>query len=149
MSNYENPPFERTVCACERCTACCKKQPGPLVLGDMERIARHLQIPLEEAKDFFRASPGALVKDLTNNRTYRVGTIVPRRQKGGACVFLKDGLCSIHPVAPMGCSHFDTHMGFLEGQKRSRWILSKQVLPEYQALRNQLKYAEVYKPTWR
>lgn len=40
VTEWHEPPFPRTVCACHDCVQCCKKQPGPLAPGDFERIAR-------------------------------------------------------------------------------------------------------------
>jgi len=141
--------FERTVCACKQCVACCKTQPGYVLPGQMEEIADHLQLSLEEAKTLFWASPGAVVMDLDENRQFRIGTITPRYdKKKKACVFLTDeGFCGIHPVAPYGCSRFDTHMDASEGHRRSVWGLH-QILAStaYTALRKTLRIAESWKP---
>jgi Fe-S-cluster containining protein len=138
--------FKRTTCACEQCTKCCKRQPGPLADGDFERIAEHLGETRDEAKAHFWASPGALVK-LNSGQTVRVGTITPRFRKG-RCVFLDENdRCKIHSVAPFGCSHFDTHMGYDEAMSRSVWLVRSQVNEEYQKLRDELPYSTSYKPT--
>jgi Fe-S-cluster containining protein len=138
--------FERTTCACERCKACCKKQPGSLAAGDFERIARHLQISPDEAKKYFWASPGALVRDTSTGRVHRIGSITPRYRKG-RCVFLDENdRCSIHAVAPFGCSMFDTHMSPVTAHPRSIALASSHLEPEYQALRDSLPYATHYKP---
>jgi len=142
-----NPPFKRTTCACKECTACCKRQPGPLAPGDSERIQEHLGVTDEEMTKLFCASPGALVMDYAGH-VRRVGTITPQKRKG-RCVFLDENdRCKIHAVAPYGCAYFDTHMGVAEAQPRSQWLVRDQeASPEYKALRNRLPYAASYKPT--
>jgi Fe-S-cluster containining protein len=153
-TSSEPPPFERTVCACEACRACCKRQPGPLAPGDFERIVQYIyetqdvtyEIAFEQVKKQLWASPGALVKELATGNVERVGTITPRYRKG-RCVFLDENeRCTIHPVAPFGCAYFDTHMGMHKAQARSQWLVNRQREPAYQALRDELPYATSYKP---
>ena len=140
-------PFNRTVCACERCTDCCKRQPGPLIEGDYERIRAHLQVSDEEMRKLFWASPGALVKNTVTGTVSRVGSITPRYRKG-RCVFLDEhDRCKIHAVAPFGCAYFDTHMSQAASQDRSRFAVHSQESAEYQALRNKLPLATHYKPS--
>jgi Fe-S-cluster containining protein len=114
--------FPRTVCACDECRKPCEHMPGMLAPGDLGRIAQHLQELPDDILRLFRASPGAKVGRLVDGRiqTFRIPAIVPAQDNTGACVFLQpDGLCSIHPVAPFGCSHFDWHMDRTEGDQRS------------------------------
>lgn len=137
--------FQRTSCACKACSACCKRQAGPLANGDFERIAEFLGETHEEAKKHFWASPGALVK-LDDGRTIRVGTITPRMRRG-RCVFLDENdQCKIHAVAPFGCAYFDTHMSNVTAQPRSVALVCDQTAPEYKKLRDELPYATHYKP---
>lgn len=158
MSEHD---FNRTVCACAGCTACCKRQPGSLAHGDFERIAAHLaktqgwepEVAFEQAKKQFWASPGALVASvetvngIETHEVFRIGTITPRMRKG-RCVFLgKDDRCTIHSVAPFGCSHFDTHMSKQTAHPRSLWLVRSQQTEEYQNLRASLPYATSYKPS--
>lgn len=116
--------FPRTVCDCPKCSAPCRHMPGMLAPGDMGRIADHLgQIP-DDILPMFRASPGAKVARLNSDtgqpEVFRIHTIVPASTDTGECVFLQpDGRCSIHPVAPFGCSHFDWHMSPTEANPRS------------------------------
>ena len=142
--------FERTVCACENCTACCKRQPGPLANGDFERIAQAQgwapEVALEQAQRHFVASPGAVVKDSITGQVQRVGTITPKRVKG-RCIFLtKENRCSIHAVAPFGCAYFDTHMSYAKAHPRSLWLVYSTSHKGYQALRAQLPYTQSYNP---
>ena len=138
--------FKRTTCACPECTKCCKRQPGSLAAGDFERIARHLQLPPEEAKKYFWASPGALVRDSSTGRVHRIGSVTPQLKRG-RCVFLSDqDKCTIHAVAPFGCAMFDTHMSQVTSHPRSIYLAQSQLEPEYQALRDSLPYARSYRP---
>lgn len=136
--------FARTNCACENCTRCCRRQPGALTLGDFERIRDALCLSDDMARERFWASGGALVK--TSTGTKRVGSITPRMKKG-RCVFLNEqNRCSIHAVAPFGCSHFDTHMDAFTAHERSLWLVRQTASAEYQKLRDALPYATSYKP---
>lgn len=140
--------MERTTCSCQECIACCKRQPGPLIEGDMEKIAAALGESLEETKKHFWASPGALVKNMQTGRAYRVGTITPKfDRRRGRCVFLTDDdRCSIHAVAPFGCAYFDTHMGREEAQDGAAVLIRGQQTEAYQALRRELPFADSYRP---
>lgn len=139
------PPFKRTTCDCYECKTCCRKQPGFLIPGDAVRIAAFLNRHVEQ---LLWDSPGALVMNSLTRLVQRVRTITPRLVKG-RCVFL-DGQdrCTIHPVAPYGCSHFDTHMGQQEGHRRSIWgVRQVRDSADYQAFRKVLMLATSYKPT--
>jgi Fe-S-cluster containining protein len=141
-------PFDKTTCACKECVALCKRQPGPLILGDLERIAAFRGETVEEAKRNFWASPGSLLKSLGSGEVTRVGTITPkwdRRKK--RCVFLDDNdRCTVHPVKPAGCAYFDTHMNPDEAMERSLMAARLHQNPEYQALRDTLPYATHHNP---
>lgn len=137
-------PFTRTTCACRECVACCERQPGPLAPGDLENICAALSMTLEEARDYFVASPGALVGNSATGERFRIGTITPRRQKpGGPCVFLDEQQrCRIHAVAPFGCAYFDTHMNLKKANKRSVWLARATASAAYQYLRSLFRPAE-------
>jgi Fe-S-cluster containining protein len=140
--------FERTTCACSGCVACCKQQPGSLVLADWQRIKDKLGLSEKEMRGKFVASKGSLVHNFLTGVTRRIGTIVPRyRKKLGRCVFLDaNDRCEIHDVAPFGCSYFDTHM---DGHDRSQWAVEQHDTVEYQELRNTLPLSKHYKPFTR
>jgi Fe-S-cluster containining protein len=92
--------------------------------GDLTRIAEYLGVGLHIALTSFRASPGALVAKYrpgSHMTTFRIPTIVPAADDTGRCVFLSNkGKCSIHPVAPFGCSHFSMcSTTKTEGDRRS------------------------------
>lgn len=132
-------PWRRTTCACDECVQCCKRQPGPLIPGDLERIATYLSQTLEAVKAKFCASAGTVVGDSRTGRTYRIGTITPT-SVDGRCVFLDShDRCSIHPVAPFGCAYFDRHMSKREGDDRVIWMVQQTATPEYQSLRYSLE----------
>lgn len=137
--------FNRTTCACENCVRCCKRQPGALALGDYERIRVYLQTTDDQLQAKLCASPGSLV--VRNGKTERVGSITPRMHKG-RCVFLDaNDRCSIHAVAPFGCSMFDTHMNYATAHPRSVWMARSNMDAAYQSLRRVLPYARSYKPS--
>jgi len=139
-------PFGRTSCACAACVECCKRQPGPLIPGDLERIAEHLGLPVAEAaRAFFWASGGALV-GTADGRQFRVGSITPRHERG-RCVFLDaEDRCSIHEVAPAGCAYFDTHMSARVAAPRGHRMAQLQQDRGYQEQRRALPFATSYRP---
>lgn len=146
-SHSEAHDFERTKCACNACKACCKRQPGPLAAGELDIIQDHLGLLDDELRDWFWASPGCVLKDLTTGETMRVGSITPQRRRG-KCVFLDDQeRCTIHEVAPFGCSHFDTHMSAERAMPRSVWLAHSQMDSTYQQQRAKLPIAQSYKPS--
>ena len=142
--------FSRTICDCPQCQKCCHVQPGHLLPGQMEKIADYLKQTIEEVKQFFWASPGALVQSAKTGIQFRIGTITPKFDKHKkACVFLSDeGKCRIHAEAPYGCAFFDAcKMSAAEGQKRAVWGMQQIMVDEdYKALRNSLPIADSYKP---
>ena len=114
--------FERTECACDDCKSHCKREPGFLIPGDWEQICeRKLGDDLAQLHNFvtqnFRCSDKT--KAITPDGLMVIPTIVPARKDDGSCVFLDENeRCTIHDIAPYGCSHFDDHMEFDEGHKR-------------------------------
>jgi Fe-S-cluster containining protein len=138
--------FNRTKCACADCVSCCKRQPGPLIPGDLERIAAYLGETVDEAKRHFVASGGAVVKNIATGTLTRIGSITPD-SLDGRCVFLdQNDRCKIHEVAPAGCAYFDTHMNIDAAMPRSLRMVELQKRPDYQRLRDQLPLAKTYKP---
>lgn len=119
--------FDRTTCGCRRCQLPCETMPGALAPGDLELIAEHLgeKPDGEFALKYFEASEGAMVWTL--GRVFRVPSIVPARKADGSCVFLKEGRCEIHPVAPSGCALTDMHMSDKEYEPRSQAIVRAQI----------------------
>jgi Fe-S-cluster containining protein len=136
--------FERTACGCKQCVACCCAMPGYLLPGDLERIAEYKRIPADRQNFWtlwmlrhFQASDGAKVGAVGPTgelRVFSIPTIVPRLLDGG-CVFLRDALCTIHPVAPWGCGWFESHMldgvADLRAKMGLRYIMDHRY-PDYQ-----------------
>jgi Fe-S-cluster containining protein len=94
--------------------------PGCLAPGDLPLIMDYQGArgdPTAWLLEHFEASEGATAMKLDDAGrpvTFKIPTIVPKLTPTG-CIFLKDGKCSIHPVAPVGCAYHDTHMGDKEG----------------------------------
>ena len=112
-----------------------------LAPGDVERIAVHLHATKEQVEGMLLASPGAKVGKLIGREVvvFRIPTIVPKQTEHG-CVFLDNGRCKVHPVAPYGCAYFDSHMDAKEGAARSGAALNAIVLDvEYQATWQRLR----------
>lgn len=111
--------FRRTICDCAECVAACRHMPATLVPDDLTRIAAAMAVDDFDAwlLDHFEASPGPLVA--ARGELFRIPTIVPRLTAVG-CIFLEQGRCKVHAVAPFGCAYADMHMGPLEGDAVSR-----------------------------
>ncbi len=93
--------------------------PGCLAPGDLPLIMEYQGAQAEPTAwllEHFEASEGAKAMKEVNGKpvVFNIPTIVPKLTPTG-CVFLKDGKCSIHPVAPFGCAYHDTHMDEKEG----------------------------------
>lgn len=106
---HQSLGFERTVCACAKCTAACETMPGALGPGDLEQIADYCGCNVDDP-DFirmWRASEGAIAHNRETNTFFQIPTIVPAQDhKTGHCVWLEQGVCTIHPVAPFCCRNF-------------------------------------------
>ncbi len=140
----EPPPFQRTVCACAKCIACCRRQPGPLVPSDIDPIRKVLAEvePLESLESYLVASRGSLMMDTRTGVKGWIGSITPK-MVGDRCVFLdQKDRCRIHAVSPAGCRFFDTHQSYAEGQRRGIWMALAMQDPDYQALRERLPVNE-------
>lgn len=112
--------FARTVCDCAGCKVGCKTMPGTTTCVDVGRIAAHLGQNNDRKflTENFRLSTSAKAARFTENgmEVFVIPTITPAQQPDGRCVFLTaDDQCSVHPVAPMGCSHCDVHQTRAQG----------------------------------
>lgn len=140
--------FERTVCACQTCIAGCKSKPGALAPGDLEAIQTHLgQSGDEFVETHFQASEGALVAKIIDDAPvrFRVPSIVPAQQPDGRCVFLDEhDRCRVHPVAPAGCSYYDTHMDRAAADRRSVYLIHLQAAAHARAE----SYADWWQKLW-
>ena len=139
--------FERTSCDCHQCQAACKHMPGMLAPGDIDRIAEYVGVDMADEKpadsfirNNFRASDGAVV--VSDGIPFQIPTVVPAQRENGRCVFLtEDDRCSIHPVAPFGCSQFNVCDGpSRDAGRRSSACLQEIVVSiDYHMLWNWLK----------
>lgn len=116
----------RSQCACMGCISWCCAMPGALAPGDLERIQTYVGNTSEAfVETHFVASEGALVQ--RGGDTFRIPSITPAQKPDGACVFLDEHMrCSIHAVAPFGCSHFDCKQASPESNYRLRLLISAQ-----------------------
>jgi Fe-S-cluster containining protein len=101
--------------------------PGYLMPGDAKKIANHLgeEFSDEFLKKYFQASDGPRVmqRTATGNHVFHIPTLVPKLTDTG-CVFLENGRCKVHPVAPAGCSYHDMYMNAQQGEERSTYFLT-------------------------
>jgi hypothetical protein len=101
--------------------------PGTVAPGELERIAEHLGQPCDMTfvSQYFDASDGPLVGKMANGelQQYQIPTIVPRLTETG-CVFLKDGRCQIHPVAPFGCAYHRVCVTEPDADDKSAYVLN-------------------------
>ena len=135
--------FRRTTCPCRACTISCEHLPGCLAPPDVERIARFLEYTDVEkfARENLVTSDGARVVT-TDRRVVSLPTLVPATAgPDGHCKFLKNGLCTIHPVSPYGCAFLDAHMSDKDLSARSR--------PLYDDLLHDLESDGPYTQLWR
>jgi len=131
------PPFDRTVCACSACVACCA-HPAPLIPNDLIRIAWVRQQSIAALLTDLQPGRGAILADRRTGRLLRIPTLIPRTRHG-RCVFLEDGArCAIHPVSPFGCAYFDVHLDAADGQRRSLWGHRQMLDPAFQELIHRL-----------
>jgi len=79
---------------CNDCTHCCKFGSGYLAEGDLENIAAHIKISVQELKDIYLEQG-----EKFNTKAYR-----PKSPKPfGPCIFLGLHGCTIEPVKPLNC----------------------------------------------
>ena len=103
--------FERTSCACRRCTINCEHVPGALAPPDLARMAAHLGFAdvLEFARQHLSASEGVTLTS-GDGRRIALPTLVPRATENGQCKFLVGCRCTVHAVSPYGCAFIDAHL---------------------------------------
>lgn len=118
--------FKRTECSCKICRENCKIIPGYLIWNDFAAIYQHMNPSVsftEFIKLYFLASDGAIV--MKEGNVFRIGTIVPRRNDKGFCVFFSNSeRCLIHKVAPFGCRYFDCKQTRMEADERTKFGLN-------------------------
>lgn len=114
--------YSRTYCSCDKCVKECQRGSGYLVPADLERMHLAIAPELEPAAfiaKYLDMGKGAIVgSSVTQMRA--IPTIVIKKDVNtGHCIFLKEGKCSIHAVAPFGCAFFDHSIGKLGSDARS------------------------------
>lgn len=103
-------------CECATCVSACQHRPGWFLPGEAEKVAEHLEIPLQElfdkklGVDWWQDEPDIFV--LTPAIEGYEGDMYPGNPDG-CCVFFVDDKCAIHPVKPHECRtyvHTDLRM---------------------------------------
>lgn len=79
-------------CDCQKCRECCRREAGWFLPDEIGFAAVYLGLTEKEFTE----------KYLEEHEQDGVLTLAPRMTKSG-CIFLKNGLCSIHPVKPYEC----------------------------------------------
>ena len=133
MQSTETNPrtlYDRTECACRKCTLPCLHMPGALIPEDLMPMMEAC-LPGRDAwrvnndwtamecwaATYLQASEGGKV--LVRGNIIKIPTIVPRAGLAG-CMFLDlDNRCSLHEVSPFGCSHFSVCTDSPTWQRRS------------------------------
>jgi hypothetical protein len=82
---------------CDKSGHCCKYGGGYVLDNDLEIMAKHLQISIDELKEKY------LDEKLTFNTKHFMIKSNKNGKPYGPCVFLKDNLCSIHEHKPLHC----------------------------------------------
>jgi Fe-S-cluster containining protein len=92
---------------CTACANCCRHSVVPISKPEIERIAGHTgSTPDAVARDYTVPDPDAPALRIL-------------RDAGGACVFLKDNLCTIYEARPKTCRNFP-HVAFGDHSLGSR-----------------------------
>lgn len=99
---------EERSCSCERCKRACRFKPGWFLPGEVEKLAPHLGVSLEE---LFKTR---LMVDWWADGVHPIFVLSPAVLDGelgaeflevplGVCIFFKEGLCDIYPFRPFEC----------------------------------------------
>jgi Fe-S-cluster containining protein len=114
-------------CTCANCQAQCKHKPGWFKPGEPEKVAEFLGLTLQELfsqylmPDSWELAEGSLLTLSPAIKGKKPGEYLSWAQ--GECVFLKEGLCSIHAVKPFECrmvTH-DTRGGVFHQEAGLAW----------------------------
>lgn len=133
-------------CACAGCVRACEHTPGRFLPGEAERVAEFRGVTLQQLfEGFLRVNwwyevsgPDTFLLQpaVVDGRT---GWEAPH-QRGGRCVFLSDGKCTIHPVKPFECRAYIHTDSYSAIDARSESIAQAWRQPEHQEqIRNLLK----------
>lgn len=124
-------------CICDKCRSACQNKPGWFMPGEVEHVASHLEISLEDlfksklivdwwedSPDIFLLSPGVI-----NGRSGVEAQGISR----GTCVFFKNERCEIHSVKPFECKE-----GIHDRVRRISRIIHKQVADAWRPHQDQI-----------
>jgi Fe-S-cluster containining protein len=108
----KKPAIPRSECDSEKCQRACRNYPGEFRPGEAERVAEFLGMSLQDlfnqylGVNWWEGYGGENVFMLAPvSHAMTAGQEWPSTPRRGACVFLKSGRCSIHPVKPYACAH--------------------------------------------
>ncbi|MFH1398883.1 MAG: YkgJ family cysteine cluster protein [Candidatus Woesearchaeota archaeon] len=124
---------------CSRSNHCCQFSSGYLAEGDLQQIAKFMQISEDELKSGYLEEVS-----LFNKKVLR-----PKRVKGGKpygnCVFLTANGCSIHEVKPLHCRVYTCRP---YGFDLTQWFYLNHVLDkdDPQALREYAQFLKFQEP---
>lgn len=101
---------EREDCACTKC----QNKPGWFLPAEVERVAEHLDLPLEEVfQKYLMADYWEADHEIADDVFVLAPAIVGETpgeeypaDPQGTCVFYRNGRCSIHPVKPFECREY-------------------------------------------
>lgn len=83
---------------CSKCGHCCSYGSGYTQEEELEPIAKHLKVSVEELKTRFFDK-----KNVFNKITYTPKLNRKSELPFGECIFQKNNLCTIHEVKPLHC----------------------------------------------
>lgn len=86
----------KTECSCETCRSACMRVPCIGTPWDILRIMESSEKNKEKVSMTINAAPWE--NGITDSPVIMVA---PETNKDGSCVFLKDGMCSIHEIKPI------------------------------------------------
>lgn len=86
----------RTECSCEKCRSACMKVPCIGTPWDMLRIMESSKENIGKVSLTINAAPWE--GELTDSPVIMVA---PKTNEDGSCVFLENGMCSIHEIKPI------------------------------------------------
>jgi len=122
-------------CDCNQCRQACLNSPGWFMPEQIEKLARHLGLTVEET--FTRhlavgvtAMPdgslrhGVMPHKLRDGKKPGSVWTLPELAQPGRCVFYDRGLCSIYPVRPFECARM-LHSRTNESIKLRRSIVAR------------------------
>lgn len=112
-------------CKCQSCQSACTHKPGWFKAGQVENVAEHLGVSLQELfetklmvdyfvrdkDDVFLLSPSVINGKPGHEFGYN---------NSGTCVFYEGGQCTIHAVKPFECAAYDHTKSVKEAQVNHR-----------------------------